>query len=373
MKAMTTPTATITKPKMKIPPKLITIERVEGTAAQCYESVHDTWERAEERIRDICLSMDKGRPGYDKTKFRIEFVDGEIYEGRFDATHPEHPHFEGTLERHIREHLTFLAGLWCPPHLTEDKYHAFLAETEQRSPGTKQEALDFLRKYALNDSEADPSLLPTRPGSSPAPTTTGNAPMQTATPPPQKSAREAHEENVAIGKASGQPWLLVVGNTFPIRGVLYAFGGKWDGKAKQWSVPSHKHAEAQAAADKFTRPTKAATPAPIIIPPGLPMKSIPPGFVQPPNPVQPANAPMTPQQAVNRGAQVAGVPTPPARIPTPKPAKAPRGSSPLERRLQALLTGAKAIHDSLPVGDPVRTEMTWVIGHAQGAIDSLRK
>lgn len=38
----------------------------------------------------------------------------------------------------------------------------------------------------------------------------------------------------------------ITGNTFPVKDLLRAMGGRWDGVAKAWMVPNDKVAEAQA-------------------------------------------------------------------------------------------------------------------------------
>lgn len=72
---------------------------------------------------------------------------------------------------------------------------------------------------------------------------------------PQKSAKEAHQENAEFAKTHGLPSVKIVGNTFPIKGLLFALGGKWDKDAQCWMVPQHTAVQAQAAANRFTKGT----------------------------------------------------------------------------------------------------------------------
>jgi hypothetical protein len=342
MKSMT-PTMTA-PPKNKIRVKAITIHQAEGLPQDCTTTTHETWSEAEKRIRSICeRAKDMGCL---KTDFTLVYADGESYTGRYDAALPSKASYEGTLSDHVRSHLTFSAGLHRPDHVTEENYERYLAECETRIPGFKQNALTFLKGYALTDEEAGPSPAPPNP--EPRNDTVNTA--ATATPVHQKTASEAHADNVAFAKANNLPMVAVIGNTFPIRGVLYAFGGKWDGKTKQWSVPSHKHAEAQAAADKFAKPTKAiATAAPV---PASPSPSQPQPASPSPTPLRPSTAPIN-------------APQKPAKGKTSTAAK-----SPLQKRLAALLAGAE--HVRIDAKDTAASgELFFAIEHIKKAIEGL--
>ncbi len=73
----------------------------------------------------------------------------------------------------------------------------------------------------------------------------------------EKTAKESNAENKAFAAQNNLAMVTITGNTFPIRGVLYAFGGKWSKEAKAWMVPAHRAAEAQAIADKYAPQPKA--------------------------------------------------------------------------------------------------------------------
>lgn len=336
-------------PKNKIRVKLITVHQAEGLTQDCTTTMHETWADAEKRIRSIC-EKSTGM-GCLKTDFTLVYHGGETYSGRYSAAPPMHSSYDGTLADHVRSHLTFSAGLRRPDHIPEDRYEAYLAECETRMPGFKQQALDFLKSYALTDEEAGPSLSPVPNVTTPPnPEPRNDTVNTTATAAPQKSASEAHAENVAYAKANNLPMVPITGNTYPIKGLLYVMGGKWDSKTKTWSVPSHKAAEAQAAADKFARPVK-TTSAPTAAP--VTTVATPQNLA-----VANLNA-MTPR---------------PAPVAAPKPVKGKtKGApmSPLQKRLNALLTGAKAIHDSVPPGDAIRPQLAFTINHIQVALDRL--
>ncbi len=287
----------IAPPKLKIAAKLITIDRAEGPNALCGKTTHMTWADAEKRIVNICSTAPRSG-GYDKCDFSVEFADGELYSGRYDAAHPDSKAYEGTLSKHVRDHLEFYAGLRRPDHIPEADYDAMLDRRESDPNATEKRAdfLAFLTTYALEDQ---------------MPTVT--APTPTA-------------------------WKSIVGNTYQARGLLKMLGGRWDNGSQTWSVPAEKYAEAQNAVDRFNPPPKVA-PAPVIA--TTPPKAAP----------QPAKA-----------------------TAKPKARKGPKlPPTALERRLEALLAGAKAVHDSIPSGDAIRPQLDFAIGHIQEALDRLTK
>jgi hypothetical protein len=82
--------------------------------------------------------------------FTVAFADGDTYSGRFDMK--RNLAGEGSLEAHIQSELKFHAGLYCPSHLTRDKYEDLL----RRLGSPPQDYIDFLAKYDLG---ADVPLL----------------------------------------------------------------------------------------------------------------------------------------------------------------------------------------------------------------------
>jgi len=87
------------------------------------------------------------------------------------------------------------------------------------------------------------------------------APTETRT--YDKTAPEAHQENVYFAMANNLPMIAITGNTYPCKGVLYAMGGKWDKTAKCWMVPQHRAVEAQTIANGFDKPAKTAVVKPV--------------------------------------------------------------------------------------------------------------
>ena len=62
---------------------------------------------------------------YDKTKFKIIFVDNEIYEGRIDLQ-KKHIYDLNIMGNHIKGYLEFLAGYAQPGHMDDITYHNYI-------------------------------------------------------------------------------------------------------------------------------------------------------------------------------------------------------------------------------------------------------
>jgi hypothetical protein len=256
----------------RIPVKRIVIEQLEGEVGNLHIGDVTTWTEAENIILRICAMAPKDG-SYWKTRFVVTWLDGEQYSGRADLTHPTSKAYEGGLAKHIRDYCTFLCGLRRPGHLSDAEYSGQLDTIYQRDPKIKETALKFLTTYALSDDagcvtptdlSGPIATINTAPMMSdvvpPTPQPLKGPTMDTTTstqPAPKQTAREAHDENVRLN--DGKPLVVITGNTFPIKGVLYAFGGKYDAATKTWNVPAHKAQEAQAAADRFAPKPKATT------------------------------------------------------------------------------------------------------------------
>ncbi len=370
-------TAVPTKTKIGI--RSITIDQAEGPVDNLCKETHTSWTDAEACVRRICQRAPQDG-SYWKTDFVLIFTDQETYSGRLDITAKDCE----SLAEHVRKHLEFCAGLWKPSHLTDEQYERWLAEQEANRAGFKADALTFLTKYALHDlPTADPPKDP------PMDTTTTAAPTVATV--LQKSPKEAHDENVAIGKASGRPWMPLAGNTFPVKGLLFCLGGKYDPATKSWSVPAHKREEAQAAVDKFTRPAKPkpAAPAPTVAAPRPTMtpSTIPPtqlldrAFIEAAivkmSTISPDHAKVAQSYADGYLGmrpcydQLMNLPIPAPVRPAPKPAKknAKPLRSPMQKRLDALLAGAEAIRKDLPTDK--NGELFFALEHIRKTIEGL--
>lgn len=77
---------------------------------------------------------------------------------------------------------------------------------------------------------------------------------------PTSTAHEARAESLAFAASQGLPSVIITGNTIPIRRLLWTWGGIYDRKYRQWSVPQHRAMEAQTIANRFTRTTPISAP-----------------------------------------------------------------------------------------------------------------
>ena len=119
-----------------IPAKRITIERVEGYIDEAVkltiEPGHgpgDIWQAANRILLLWSLSAPKGG-AYDKCDFRVEYEDGELYQGRFDLQHwtCETP----DLAKHMRRFVSFNGGLFRPAWCETEQYRTVLEDNPER-------------------------------------------------------------------------------------------------------------------------------------------------------------------------------------------------------------------------------------------------
>lgn len=303
---------TITPPSVKHPMTCIVITPVEGPGKD--PLTFSTWRKAEEYINRLCADAPQDG-SYWKTDFSITWADGETYEGRYDAAHPHSRSHEGSLAQHCLDFLTFRAGLRCPNHLTQAQYDDIMRD-EFHGPVVIAEATRFLKAYSFVDSMVTPQLareLVAELHQSEGPTV-----------PEGSSASESAGLHRAYVAKHATPMLPVVGNSYPVKNVLYAWGGRWDGTAKTWLVPAYKHAEAQAMVDKHTKqPVAKAAAAPLPQPAPKPQQS-------------PTKAP---QQAPTK-APVKAKPAAPAK----------KFRTPIQKRYDALIVGIQLLAEDLPPG-----------------------
>ncbi len=133
----------------KIKVKKITLDRAEGPTALLGPPVtRSSFEDADRILRDWAHTAPAGG-GYDKVDFRIEWQDGETYEGRYDMKREDESR-ANLLGSHVQEFLSFQGGLWCPPHLSREDYEAYLERMEREKGAPKRmDYVRFLQKYEL--------------------------------------------------------------------------------------------------------------------------------------------------------------------------------------------------------------------------------
>jgi len=132
----------------KFPITLIELTQAEGNAEDLTQTKHTTWGHANERLRNICNNLGAKKSGV-KVDFFIRFSNAETYKGTFFATHPHNPNHErAKLNDHIKEHLLFMAGLHCPPHMEQADYDNHMKDVG--GAGMKN-ATEFLKLHSFED------------------------------------------------------------------------------------------------------------------------------------------------------------------------------------------------------------------------------
>jgi hypothetical protein len=105
-----------------------------------------TWSEAEDAIHAMAAVAPEY--GYDKTRFRVEWADGEVYEVRLDIARVV-VGIPCPLAGHVRRALEFTSGRWRPANMTEERQQSFLAENERLHPGGAAWAGKILDGYEL--------------------------------------------------------------------------------------------------------------------------------------------------------------------------------------------------------------------------------
>lgn len=125
----------------------IWLHRAEGRHDECVSLTvegGDVWSKA----NGVLMKWSHTAPkelGYNKCDFKVTYADGQTYEGRYDLVHSsrEYP----SLERHVSDFLTFLAGTRCPPHMKEADYRRVLSYQQYQE--SMEPAKQFLATYQI--------------------------------------------------------------------------------------------------------------------------------------------------------------------------------------------------------------------------------
>lgn len=132
--------------------KEIWLSRAEGRTDECIEKTVDSFEAADSVLRRWARTAPK-QGGYHKCDFKITFVDGETYDGRYDLYGIGVDTDEGTrgpsLSKHVRDFVTFYAGQRKPAHLSHEQYAQCLSWARERNPEATVEMMAFLENYDL--------------------------------------------------------------------------------------------------------------------------------------------------------------------------------------------------------------------------------
>jgi hypothetical protein len=136
--------------------KTITILWAEGNQSNYpkFPKSFKTWKEANDVVKKIYDdNKESGAEGYNKSKFQIQWEDGEDYEGRLDVSEKEDNPYKSSnvIGEHVRDWLTYLMSE--PKTSNEDK----------------QEIMDFLAKYDLGlVTKAKPSVEKSKEEKTPA-------------------------------------------------------------------------------------------------------------------------------------------------------------------------------------------------------------
>jgi hypothetical protein len=125
--------------------KLIWIDRAEGLHSECGKPVTilaepgpyegrfvlstpgEVWNAARHELSKIAQTAPKGGC-YDKTDFKIEWTDGQVYDGRADVKHISEPDNDTDLSDHVWGFITFHIGKRAPAWMGEKKYREFMEQ-----------------------------------------------------------------------------------------------------------------------------------------------------------------------------------------------------------------------------------------------------
>jgi hypothetical protein len=136
----------VQKPASLVPLKNIFLLWTESSDQSRLDRPFATWAEAEDAIRSMAAVAPEY--GYDKTGFRIEWADGEVYEVRLDIARVV-VQIPCPLAGHVRRALEFTSGRWRPATMTEERQREFLAENERLHPGGAAWAAKILDGYEL--------------------------------------------------------------------------------------------------------------------------------------------------------------------------------------------------------------------------------
>lgn len=136
----------------KAQPTSIRLNRGEGPCHECNKPrTVATFREATAILQSWALTAPKGG-GYDKCDFTVSYDNGDTYSGRFDLTN-DHRIGAFLLEGHMTSMVRFYSGRGRPPHMTEERYRAYLACEHIKEPA--REYAEFGDKCQIGDKPGD--------------------------------------------------------------------------------------------------------------------------------------------------------------------------------------------------------------------------
>lgn len=136
---------------VKIKPTSITLTRAEGPHEEVGKPQtvtgerHSTWIEADSVLRGWAGTAPESG-GYDKIDFVVTYEDGQTYRGRYDLKHwsVESP----DLGKHVSRFVKYYAGLYKPPHMSQEQYQQYLSTV---TPQTIEETKEFYERYDVGE------------------------------------------------------------------------------------------------------------------------------------------------------------------------------------------------------------------------------
>lgn len=131
--------------------KSVTLVWAEGRTEEYYRRLlpktFSSFEAANRWLRWMAAEApDDG--SYNKTDFKIEWKDGQVYEGRYDLKRHD-AGLPDLLQRHVRNFASYYSGRWRPPHIPPEHFERFIDGIEKSNPGTRAYYGRVLDEYDL--------------------------------------------------------------------------------------------------------------------------------------------------------------------------------------------------------------------------------
>jgi hypothetical protein len=141
-------------------PLTITITRAEGLSIECGKPV--TVASFADADKTLNAWSDTVRPGgcSDKVDFSITWPNGETYEGTYSLKH--HSSEAPSLARHLIDFAEFETGLFCPAHMTQKSYGAYLKTVTPERRAFFGGVLEILRGLGVYFPRMRPTALDLR-------------------------------------------------------------------------------------------------------------------------------------------------------------------------------------------------------------------
>lgn len=112
----------------------VTVTRHEGSPEECVSVEVESLERAGDVLHRMAWTAPYGG-GCHKASFRVEWADGESYEGRVELTRGLRTDVSG----HMKDRLAFYVR--CPRHMTTERWEDYMLHVVKPSARAAAEAL----------------------------------------------------------------------------------------------------------------------------------------------------------------------------------------------------------------------------------------